>query len=41
MSINADSLPSKCFEFLSNWFDIISMHCLLRLAESVDVDDGD
>jgi hypothetical protein len=41
MSIDDMSFPSKSLEFSSDCLDIIPMHCLLRLTESVNINDSD
>lgn len=41
MSVDDSSLPPESFKFSGDGFNIISVHCLLGLTESVYIDNSD
>lgn len=41
MAVDYDCFPPECFEFACNWLNIMTVHGLLGLTESVDINDGD
>ena len=41
VTVNCDCFPSECLEFTCDWFNIMTVHGLLGLTESVDINDGD